>query len=432
MPHSHNAVTLYPTDAPRSCSCPVPAEPAVRAETIAAAAMEAAASSSTSAPAQQQQQQQQAGPERQTVPPTLVMSRRRAVGLLAAALLTGPLLSSYVDTASASPQPPVSVASDGGLPPKPELGAAEGAEEVFCYVVPEPLDERKVVEGALLPGSSAAAGGYYSSLAAAVAACPEGAVVLVAAGRYRERLVLSRPITVRTWPKGARVEVVWETSEPYQSTVEVSAPTAGPASGDGGPGRGGRSSGGQRGAEGVVLEGLTIRHSSKSVANNFGVFIRGGSPRLLDCDISSATGAGVGVEGASPQASTAIMDCRIHDCARQGIAIFGGLPVEFDLDPAIDPGLLYGMTGGTVQGCDVYGNSLDGVLVRSGASPDLLDNLIHNNGGFGVNLQDCAGRYERNMVYDNARGSLAVSSLFELDPGDLAGSNSLRGLMRRL
>ncbi|GIL44188.1 hypothetical protein Vafri_1715 [Volvox africanus] len=289
--------------------------------------------------------------------------------------------------------------------PQPQSSRDLGPGGIFCYVSPEPLDGI----GSALPAPSPL---HFRTLAAAAATCPPGGVVLVVAGRYRERLQLSQPVTLRAWPKGARVEVVWETSEPYQSTLEVSAPAAGRGEGDRG---------------GVVVEGISIRHSSKSVANNYGVYIRGGSPRLVDCDIISATGAGVGIEGASPQ----LVGCRIHDCARQGIAVFGS-SYDFGLDPAVDPGLLYGMTGGLIRECDIYGNTLDGVLVRSGASPDLLDNLIHNNAGFGVNLQDCSGRYEHNTVYDNARGSVAVSALFDLDPGDLAGSNSLRGLLRRL
>ncbi|GLI70139.1 hypothetical protein VaNZ11_014948, partial [Volvox africanus] len=283
--------------------------------------------------------------------------------------------------------------------PQPSSRAL-GAGGIFCYVSAEPPDGM----GSALPAPSPL---HFRTLAAAAATCPSGGVVLVVAGRYRERLQLSQPVTLRAWPNGARVEVVWETSEPYQSTLEVNAPAAG------------------RGE--VVVEGISIRHSSKSVANNYGVYIRGGSPRLVDCDISSATGAGVGIEGANPQ----LVGCRIHDCARQGIAVFGS-SYDFGLDPAVDPGLMYGMTGGLIRDCDIYGNKLDGVLVRSGASPDLLDNLIHNNAGFGANLQDCSGRYEHNTVYDNARGSVAVSALFDLDPGDLAGSNSLRGLMRRL
>jgi hypothetical protein len=45
------------------------------------------------------------------------------------------------------------------------------------------------------------------------------------------------------------VEVVWSTSRPYESVVEAIA-------------------------EGACLSGITLRHSSKSVANNYAVFVR--------------------------------------------------------------------------------------------------------------------------------------------------------------
>lgn len=51
-----------------------------------------------------------------------------------------------------------------------------------------------------------------------------------------------------------------------------------------------------------------------------------------------------------------LLGCRVHDCARQGLAIFGGgaelmadLNLDLSLDTAVDPGLLTGMTGGVVQ-----------------------------------------------------------------------------------
>jgi hypothetical protein len=47
-------------------------------------------------------------------------------------------------------------------------------------------------------------------------------------------------------------------------------------------------------------------------------------------------------------------------------------------------------------------------------------------------LQDCSGQYKGNTVYDNRGGALAVSALFELDAGELAGSNALKGLVKRL
>ena len=49
--------------------------------------------------------------------------------------------------------------------------------------------------------------------------------------------------------------VVWETQKPYESVLQSSAP-------------------------GAVVRGLRLRHSSPSVANNYAVFMQGGSLRL--------------------------------------------------------------------------------------------------------------------------------------------------------
>lgn len=42
---------------------------------------------------------------------------------------------------------------------------------------------------------------------------------------------------------------------------------------------------------------------------------------MQDCDISSATGSGVGSEGGS----LSLLRCSIHDCKRHGVAMFGDL-----------------------------------------------------------------------------------------------------------
>ncbi len=71
---------------------------------------------------------------------------------------------------------------------------------------------------------------------------------------YPERLIITRPVSIQAAPDEA-VELTWQSSEPYQSTIEVDAsvypelaePTA------------------------VLLQGLRVRHSSPSIANNYAV-----------------------------------------------------------------------------------------------------------------------------------------------------------------
>ncbi|GIL96887.1 hypothetical protein Vretimale_2625 [Volvox reticuliferus] len=121
-----------------------------------------------------------------TEPPST--RNRTATGLILAPSQGG------APSAAAAMAPPTSTE-----PQQPQSWGPFDPGEVFCYVSPEPLGG---AESAFLGPSPL----HFRTLAAAVAACPSGAVVLVAAGRYRERLQLSRPVTLRAWPK---VEKAW-------------------------------------------------------------------------------------------------------------------------------------------------------------------------------------------------------------------------------
>jgi hypothetical protein len=92
-------------------------------------------------------------------------------------------------------------------------------------------------------------GRQYGSIAAAVAAAPEGAAVLVDAGRYSEQLVLGRSVRIAAAAAGSVVEVVCDSQQPYRHCLEV-----------------------QGAGVQVVVQGLAFSHYSKSVANNYAVF----------------------------------------------------------------------------------------------------------------------------------------------------------------
>lgn len=52
--------------------------------------------------------------------------------------------------------------------------------------------------------------------------------------------------------------------------------------------------------------------------------LQAGSLTLEQCDITSRSGVGVGVEGAA----VSLKSCHIHDCERHGVAVFGSLEGE--------------------------------------------------------------------------------------------------------
>jgi len=64
---------------------------------------------------------------------------------------------------------------------------------------------------------------------------------------------------------------------------------------------------------------LAWRHQTFHLC--FVVCTQGSDLVLEDCDISSSTGSGVGIEGGSP----AIRKCAVHNCERNGIAVFSEL-----------------------------------------------------------------------------------------------------------
>ncbi|KAK9807475.1 hypothetical protein WJX72_000255 [[Myrmecia] bisecta] len=222
----------------------------------------------------------------------------------------------------------------------------------------------------------------YLRISDAIAAAQLGDLIQVAAGTYHERLILDKAVSICAQPQSAAVTVIWETSEPYQAVVQCSC-------------------------AGARIQGLTLRHRSPSVATNYAVYVAGGDLTLEGCDISSQSGSGVGVEGGSPQ----IRRCRIHDCARHGIALFGDL---------------FGAEGGgLVQDCMIRDNKQNGVLVRDGAAPTLRHNTVTGNAGYGVLLKACAGEYQDNKIAGNRQGSVLLDASADLDSTDLAEQNQL-------
>ena len=200
--------------------------------------------------------------------------------------------------------------------------------------------------------------------------------------RYAERLLVDKAVELRPAP-GAHVEIVWETDRPYESTIVCTA-------------------------DGAVVVGLTVRHASPSIANNYAVQLAGCSVRIESCDISSATGSGLGVEGGSSQ----ITDCALHDCERSGAMLFT------DLEET--------ESRATLRGCTLRGNKLHGVVVREGAEPVVRDNAISGNGGYGLALQGCGGEYAGNSVAGNRRGAVAYNLLDGVDLNALGSANGLQ------
>lgn len=219
------------------------------------------------------------------------------------------------------------------------------------------------------------------SVSQAIQDAAPGDVIFIPGGTYHERLIINKPIELRAAP-GQQVTVTWQTEKPYESTIVLTASSA-------------------------VVSGLTVRHSSPSIANNYAIQIIDCRARVEACDVSSATGSGVGVEGSGAE----IVGCRVHDCQRNGVLIAANLSGEGD--------------GVVLGGCTVEVNKLHGMIVTEGAAPVVEGNIFRGNGGFGMALQGCGGAFRQNRLAGNRRGAVAYTLLDGIDVGDLAQENGL-------
>jgi hypothetical protein len=117
------------------------------------------------------------------------------------------------------------------------------------------------------------------------------------AGRmFAERIIVTRDVTLIA-PATNAATIEWQTTQPYESTVVV-----------------------HPGAR-LRLENVVVRHSSPSIANNYAIFCQEGALEAVNCDISSSTGSGIGMEG-----GTAVLsDCRVQGCKGSGAVLAGAL-----------------------------------------------------------------------------------------------------------
>jgi len=228
------------------------------------------------------------------------------------------------------------------------------------------------------------------SINEALLTTPAGATLRIHPGVYKERVVIDKQVDlVAVEGEGAgRVLLKHVTPNPYESTLEIAA-------------------------DGVTIQGLQIRHSSPSVANNYAVFLRGGAVSLLDCDLCSVSGSAVGLEGGRHR----LERCRFQGAKSHGLAVYGDLYGEQD-------------SLADVTGCTLVGNGGNGVLVR-GPNVTLLlsDSTIKDNFGFGLRLADCESVLANNDISGNKKGSIVT----ELGAGlDLKTGNSIQGKIMKM
>jgi len=203
-------------------------------------------------------------------------------------------------------------------------------------------------------------GASFGSIGAALSAAPLDAAaisIMLRPGTFRERLQISNagtPVTIEAVPRG-QATLTWETDRPYEAALEL-AP----------------------GAKALV-RGLNIRHAGKSVANNYAIYSNAAQLELEECDVTSSTGAGVAAEGGS----LVLRSGAVHDCARQGLILFGpmlgGDPLRVKAC-----GTKFLANGRYLGDNDAIRGPFDGILARNGVEAELTGVSVDGSGAVGV------------------------------------------------
>jgi len=234
-----------------------------------------------------------------------------------------------------------------------------------------------------------------STIHEAIEAASDGSRLLIAAGKYQESVsITGKTLLLEAWPEGAKVQVEVNTTEPYVHCLQLIDSDS-------------------------SVKGLSFVHFSKSVADNYGVLIRGGSPQLIDCTVSSRSGSGIGIEGSR---EALIKNCQIQGCKAHGIAAFS--PIEAQDDPQA-----YTIR---VERCDIRGSVGCGILVKEQVALILRDNKVEKN-GLGLSLDSLSqSSLQGNIIAGNRDAAIRVSfgSKSDFDPilkvNDVTGKTEIK------
>ena len=155
------------------------------------------------------------------------------------------------------------------------------------------------------------------------------------------------------------------------------------------------------------MRDVACEHSSKSVANNYGLFVvEGASATFERVRVRSKTGSGFGVEGAR----VTMTECDGSACASHGLVCLGdssGTPAS---GAVIATACVFDKNGG------------NGALVRGGAMVEMGGCSFSDNGRYGLELIDCEGALRRSSAERNRKGAYSASNGAErfVDLGNLA------------
>lgn len=193
--------------------------------------------------------------------------------------------------------------------------------------------------------------GDYKTIAEAIANAQSGTRIQVQPGRYQESLVIDKPLEIIG--DGPVADIIIESTD--SSCILMQTDYA-------------------------VVRGITLRGQAGLKGNKyFAVDIPQGQLVLEDCDISCDSLSCVAIHGST--ANPVTRRCKIHSGKEVGI-------------------LVYENAQGTVEDCDIFGNTYAGVEIKQGSNPVIRQCQIHDGKGGGI------------FVYENGQGTVEDCDIF--------------------
>jgi parallel beta-helix repeat protein len=186
----------------------------------------------------------------------------------------------------------------------------------------------------LVVDAEAVWGGAYTTIGEAIRAAPEGALVVVRAGRYREAVMIDKAVEVVG--EGVRGGVVVEAEE--TDAIVIATPRA-------------------------WVRNLTVRAVGARLNGSGAIWVRSGRPVIEGCDLTSSAGSVMYVTG--PDSDPAVRDCEIADGKNAGIWVEEN-------------------GKGTFERCRVTGNAYAGIAARTGGDPAVRDCTVTGNRDHGI------------------------------------------------
>lgn len=219
----------------------------------------------------------------------------------------------------------------------------------------------------------------YETISEALAAAPNGAIVEIAAGTYRESLVINRPVSLRPADDDGEVLLAPAADEPVIAIEDTDYVTI----------EGLSIVGGEIGIFVTRSQDITIRDNFVSGSRLVGIKVRLGAADILDNTVFHAQppyGMGIHVTNTTQWPPSRVVGNLVFGHSRSGI---------------------YTNMTGMIEVMDnvVSDNGRHGIAITEMSHADVLGNIVVDNAETGIQLLDMSMAHICDNIVSDTRGS---------------------------